>query len=59
MTAWLFLSIIGIMIFKPIEPTGRFRYECTIDETVSMKDVYERFEIIEQRGDIWVLEDKE
>jgi hypothetical protein len=41
------------------ESETRFRYECTIDESVSMTDVYERFEIIERRGDIWVLEDKE
>lgn len=39
-------------------PSGRYKYECLIDESVSMTDVYERYEIIEQRGDIWVLEDK-
>ena len=41
------------------ESEDRYRYECSIDESVSMTDVCERYEIIEQRGDIWVLEDKE
>jgi hypothetical protein len=52
----------GLFISIPIsvhESEDRYRYECLIDESVSMKDVYERYEIIEQRGDIWVLEDKE
>lgn len=40
------------------ESEDRKRYECFIDDSVSMKEVYERYKIIEQRGDIWVLEDK-
>lgn len=57
------LSIFFIMFlaigstFK--EPTGKYRYEVTIDRTVSFIDMYEKYEIIEQRGNIWVLEDKE
>ena len=39
--------------------TGRYRYEATIDESVLITEVYERYKVIEQRGDIWVLEDKE
>ena len=56
--ALFIMSIIGFGSCSHQEPTGRYRYECTIDESVSMKEVYERYEIIEQRGDIWVLEDK-
>lgn len=51
--------ILILLIANANVSTGRYRYECTIDESVSMKEVYERYEIIEQRGDIWVLEDKE
>lgn len=32
---------------------------CKIDKSVSMEDVYEKYTVIERRGDIWVLEDKE
>ena len=48
--------IIGIL--SPKHLTG-YKYEVTMDENVSMKEVYERYEIVEQRGDIWVLRDKE
>lgn len=48
-----------LALWWPTEPSGRYRYECTIDESVSMTEVYERYEVIEQRGDIWVLEDRE
>ena len=48
--------VIGIL--SPKHLTG-YEYEATIDENVSMKEVYERYEIVEQRGDIWVLKDKE
>ena len=41
------------------EPTGRYRYEATIDDSVSITEVYDHYNVIEQRGDIWILEDKE
>ena len=47
-----------ISILSPKHLTG-YEYEATIDENVSMKEVYERYEIVEQRGDIWVLRNKE
>lgn len=34
------------------------RYECTIDSNVSFVELYEKYNVIEQRGDIWVLEEK-
>jgi hypothetical protein len=41
------------------QPTGRYKYECIIDESVDFVNIYEKYKVIEQRGDIWVLEDKE
>lgn len=38
--------------------TGEYRYECIIDDSVSYNEVVENYNIIEQRGDIWILEDK-
>ena len=40
-------------------PTGRYEYEVTIDESVQFTDIYENYEVVEQRGEIWVLEDKD
>ena len=48
----LFLSIYEV-------PTDRYRYEVTIDKNVTIEEIYENYNVIEQRGDIWVLEDKE
>ena len=49
---------LAVGISSPEHLTG-YEYEVTIDENVSIKEVYERYEIVEQRGDIWVLRDKE
>lgn len=57
------LSIIGCIIlgfgFCESSPSGRYRYEVTIDESVSIQYIYDNYDVVEQRGDIWVLEDKE
>ena len=56
---------VGMLLFTWLKPyiidtnSNRYRYECLIDESVSMTEVHERYEIVEQRGDIWVLEDRE
>ena len=48
----------GILV-KMTHPTGRYRYECLINEGTSIVEIYNRYNIVEQRGDIWILEDKE
>ena len=53
------LTFIVLALWCPTEPTGRYKYECTIDKSVSITEVYEKYEVVEQRGDIWVLQDKE
>lgn len=47
------------IVSKENVPTGRYRYECTIDDDVSFTDILEEYDVVEQRGEIWVLEDKE
>ena len=54
-----FVILLFIGAFCDTQPTGRFKYECIIDQSVPLNDVYERYEVTERRGDIWVLEDKE
>lgn len=53
-----FISLLMIAIANPRESTDRCRYEVTLDESVSITDIYEKYDVVEQRGDIWVLEDK-
>ena len=38
--------------------TGEIRYEVTIDDTVSMTEFNKKYEIIEQRGDIFVVKER-
>lgn len=52
------IVMIACGIFKYTVKTGEYRYECTIDDSVSYNEVVENYKIVEQRGDIWVLEDK-
>lgn len=64
----LFLGIIGIcaglvgllvtVITDPKEPTGRYEYQVTISEDVSLTEFYEHYEVIGQNGKIWNIRDK-
>lgn len=54
--------VAGIIVFAITDrsvPTGRYQYEVTIDESVNFKDLYTQYDVIEQRGNIYILEDKE
>ena len=51
------VTVLVISILSPKHLTG-YEYEVTTDANVSMKEMYERYEIVEQRGDFWVLRDK-
>lgn len=35
------------------------RYECAIDDTASFIEIMENYDVIDRRGDIWILEDKD
>lgn len=39
--------------------TGRYEYKVLIEDGVEMKEFYERYNVIEQDGEIWIIEDKE
>lgn len=39
--------------------SGRNRYECLIDDTVSFVEVAENYDVVSRRGDLWILEDKD
>lgn len=43
----------------PPETKTTVQYEVTIDESVSLTEFYKHYNIIEQRGDIFVVEEKE
>ena len=54
----IFGFVFGISLMpKNIEYVSE--YEVTISDEVSMNDFYNRYEIIEQRGEIYVIREKE
>lgn len=55
----LVLALLIMLSINPKEITGRYRYEAAVDESVSFTEMYERYDVVEQRGQIWILEDKE
>lgn len=36
--------------------TGRYHYECVIEDTASFNEIMDTYEVVDQRGDIWVFE---
>jgi hypothetical protein len=40
-------------------PTGEYQYEILIDDTVTFNEVNEKYNIIEQRGEIFLVEEKD
>lgn len=52
------LIVVSKMGLDEVE-TERERYEVILDDTYSAATLYANYEVIEQRGQIWVIEDKE
>lgn len=48
---------IGFGIGNKVE-TGRHRYEVIFEDNYPLKKVYDDYEIIERKGEIWIIEDK-
>lgn len=40
------------------EPTEYNRYEVILDDDYPVKELYDNYRVIEQRGEIWVIEDR-
>lgn len=47
-----------IMTYNEYE-SGRYKYEVILEDDYPAGDLYDKYNIIEQRGEIWVIEDKE
>lgn len=52
------VSLIVCSIYERSVPTGKYKYEVTIDKDVSFTELNSKYNIIEQRGNIYILEDK-
>lgn len=52
------LSLMSIILVVRGKETGKNRYECLIDNTISFVEVAENYDVVGRRGDLWILEDK-
>ena len=57
-SAFLALILIGLALLLCSTKIEETRYECAIDDTTSFNEVMENYEVVERRGDIWVLREK-
>ncbi len=62
------MFVIGIIIIifsaisskiLPEEETGRYRYKCIIDDSISFNYIVDNYYIVGQDGNHWILEDIE
>lgn len=67
-TVCMWIAVIGVIgcgvwlllnAAIPGAPTGRYKYEVKISDTTTFKEVTDNYKIIDNRGQIWVLEDKD
>lgn len=52
------LAVGAICYVQAMCPTGEYRYEVMIDESVSMTEFYERYDVIDQREKIYKIKEK-
>lgn len=57
-TVFCFVALFAVIGFSPEVPSDRNEYIVKIDDA-SFVEIYEKYEVVEQRGDIWILQDKE
>lgn len=58
-SAIAFIVCIGIAAYQSENhKTGELQYEVTIDDSVSMTEFNKKYEIVEQRGDIFVVKER-
>ena len=59
-TFLFFCVLVGLIVGNcKKKPTGRYQYECLIDDETPCADIYDKYDVVDRRGEIWVLEDKE
>lgn len=61
----IFVILVGGLASATIEEnftsyeTGRYKYEVILEDSYSAARLHEKYNVIDQRGGIWVIEDKE
>lgn len=56
---FLSMSLFGTIFSYPAVTETTMQYEVILDDSVSMNEFCEHYNVVEQRGDIFVVEEKE
>ena len=54
-----FIAAVIILLKVDAVETNRNEYMVRFNEEVNFAEIYEKYDIVEQKGDIWTLRDKE
>lgn len=54
----LLLLFVSLCVTIIKEPTGKYEYKVTIDDSVSMNEFYEKYKVIDTEGQIWTIMEK-
>lgn len=52
-------ALLIVVSVSPEVPTDRNEYIVKIDDDASFVEIYEKYEVVERKGDVWILQDKE
>lgn len=52
------IALTIIVICSPKVPTDRNEYIVKINNDASFVEIYEKYEVVEQKGDVWIIQDK-
>lgn len=52
------LFLVGAFSYRVANPTGYTEYQVLIDDDVKWKDLYENYEIIDQKGKVYTIKEK-
>jgi hypothetical protein len=52
------IALFFVFHLSPKVPTDRNEYVVKLDDA-SFVEIYEKYEVIERKGDVWILQDKE
>ena len=55
----LYLITCFLITSGPKVETGRQEYMVQFNDDISFVEIYDKYDVIEQRGDIWTIQDKE
>lgn len=54
----LICGLIGGIILSSCEPTGQYEYKVLFDDSVTIQEIYENYNVVGQDGEIWIITDK-